>query len=329
MAKGEQLKALLRSFVGDDDEQFRSIALQMAAHEARLGNVRLAEDIRLLIDESRRRQQTKRFPKAVPIARLTGELASLVNTSYPVTRLSDMVLSNRVRTQLEDVILQDRQRNRLHAHKLTPKRKLLLVGPPGCGKTMTASALAGECQTPLMAVQLHSIITKFMGETAVKLHQIFNAMTETRGVYLFDEFDAIGAHRASVNDVGEMRRVLNSFLLFIEQDESESIIVAATNFVEMLDEALFRRFDDVIRYERPDPGAARALIENRLSSFTLVGVRWTGVASAAKGLSHAEIAKACDDAARVAVLSDTQEIRAEQIVLALKSRAGMAVPKRG
>jgi SpoVK/Ycf46/Vps4 family AAA+-type ATPase len=142
---------------------------------------------------------------------------------------------------------------------------------------MTASALAGECQLPLMFVQRHSLITKYMGETAAKLHLVFDAMIQTRGIYLFDEFDAIGATRAVRNDVGEVRRILSSFLQFLERDDSDSIVVAATNFVGMLDEALFRRFDDVILYEHPKPTMIEALIKNRLSSFDILGVCWRPV----------------------------------------------------
>src|SRR5437868_7471648 len=111
-----------------------------------------------------------------------------------------MVLAEDVRSRLDEVVRQHRQRELLRKHNLNPKRKLLLVGPPGCGKTMTASALAGECHIPLMFVQLHSLITKFLGETAAKLHLVFDAMSLTAGVYLFDEFDAIGATRAARND---------------------------------------------------------------------------------------------------------------------------------
>ena len=188
-----------------------------------------------------------------------------------------MVLSDSVRARIEEIILQQRQRDLLRSHGLTPKRKLLLVGPPGCGKTMTASVLAAECRLPLLFVQLHSLISKYMGETAAKLHHVFDAMGETRGVYLFDEFDAIGATRAAGNDVGEIRRVLNSFLQFLERDDSESIIVAATNFMDMLDDALFRRFDDVITYELPDGKLIRELIENRLTTFDLSGIEWENV----------------------------------------------------
>ena len=121
---------------------------------------------------------------------------------------------------------------------------------------MTSWALAGELKLPHFTVQLHSLITKYMGETAAKLFAIFESMRHTRGVYLFDEFDAIGSMREGSNDVGEIRRVLNSFLQFLEQDESDSLIIAATNLEGILDDALFRRFDDFIRYELPSEAGA-------------------------------------------------------------------------
>jgi SpoVK/Ycf46/Vps4 family AAA+-type ATPase len=332
MATAEQLIALLRSYSAGDDDLFRSVALQIAAHQAGKGNERLAKELRELIDSARqiqrRAQQPAGRPRAVPIARPSGELSGLVLASYPSTRLSDMVLPNQVKEAIEEVVRQQRQRELLRSHGLAPKRKLLLVGPPGCGKTMTASVLAGECQLPLLFVQLHSLISKYMGETAARLHLVFDAMSETRGVYLFDEFDAIGATRTAGNDVGEIRRVLNSFLQFLERDDSESLIVAATNFVDMLDDALFRRFDEVITYDLPDDETVRLLIKNRLSIFDLGEIEWEGVCVVARGLSHAEVARACDDAARNAVLSGEGRVNSARLSSALKKRGGMRASRR-
>jgi SpoVK/Ycf46/Vps4 family AAA+-type ATPase len=330
VATAEQLKALLKSHVAGDEERFRAIALQIAAHSARKGNTEFAHELRNLLDEARRKVGSAGVPRAVPIARPVGELAGLVTASYPATRLTDMVLPKLVHEALAEVVRQYRQRDRLRHHGLSPKRKILLIGPPGCGKTMTASALAGECSLPLMFVQLHGLITKYMGETAAKLHLVFDAMVTTRGVYLFDEFDAIGSKRSESNDVGEMRRILNSFLQFMERDDSDSIVVAATNFVGMLDEALFRRFDDVIRYELPDSRMTQALVSNRLSSFDIREVRWRAVTLAARGLSHAEITRACDDAAKSAVLADTIHISSDLLSRALRFRRDMHpyVPRR-
>lgn len=185
---------------------------------------------------------------------------------------------------------------------------------------MTASALAGELGLPLLFVQLHGVITKFMGETAAKLHVIFDAMFETRGVYLFDEFDAIGGRRAVSNDVGEVRRILNSFLQFLERDDSDSIIVAATNFSDMLDNALFRRFDDVIEYELPTDSMRKTLIQNRLTIFNIKRLGWKSVLAASAGLSHADIVRACEDAAKEAILEDRKSVSTAALKSALKMR---------
>jgi AAA+ superfamily predicted ATPase len=176
---------------------------------------------------------------------------------------------------------------------------------------------------PLLFIQLHALITRYMGETAAKLHVIFDAMPQSKGVYLFDEFDAIGATRTAGNDVGEIRRVLNSFLQFLERDDSDSIIVAATNFVGMLDEALFRRFDDVIEYDLPDEATVKRLIENRLGSFELGNVQWEAIEVAARDLSHAEVARACDDAARGAIMAGGRVITNKSLTQALKNRGGI------
>ena len=323
MATAEQLKALIQSHFCNDDDRFKSITLQIAAHTAKKGNTRLAEELQHLMNEAKRPQSVVGHRRAVPLARATGELAGLVTASYPTTRLSDMVLSDRIQLQIGEIVHQHRQRDLLRSHGLTPKRKLLLVGPPGCGKTMTATAIAGECHLPLMFVQLHALLTKYMGESAAKLHLVFDAMVQTRGVYLFDEFDAIGATRAATNDIGEMRRILNSFLQFMERDDSDSIIVAATNFVGMLDNALFRRFDDVVRYELPDAKMVRTLIENRLGMFDLSGIKWKAICMVALNLSHAEVARACDDAARKAVLSEVNLITHELLRQSIVARGQM------
>lgn len=320
MATAEQVKALLKSYSEGNGEHFVSVALQIAAHAARTGKGKLAQDLRDLVDDIKQKQAAGKVGGPVPIARPTGELAGLLSVTYPKTRLSEMVLSDETRDPLERTIREYRQQTTLREHGLSARRKLLLIGPPGCGKTMTASALAGELKLPLFAVQLHGLITKFMGETAAKLSMIFDAMLQTRGVYFFDEFDAIGADRGANNDVGEIRRVLNSFLQFLEQDDSDSVVLAATNYVAMLDEALFRRFDDVIRYSRPRGREIDQLIRNRLQRYLVKRPVWQKIREGAAGLSHAEIARACDDAAKDHILEGKQRINTAALIAVLGER---------
>lgn len=320
MATAQQLKALLQSYSEADGEMFVSVALQIAAHEARTGKGRFAAEIKRLVDEIKGKQRQARVGGSVPIARPTGELATLLSATYPHTKLSEMVLATEQQVSLELAIREYRQQGKLREHGLNARRKLLLVGPPGVGKTMTSWALAGELKLPHFTVQLHSLITKYMGETAAKLFAVFESMRHTRGVYLFDEFDAIGAMRANTNDVGEIRRVLNSFLQFLEQDDSESLIVAATNLEDILDDALFRRFDDVIRYQLPAEHDLHDLVANRLAAFQIDRCQLESVARQAVGLSHAEVCRACDEAAKVAVLNDRRRIQVDDLERAIKLR---------
>lgn len=321
MATAQQLKALIESYTDQDPDRFLAVASQVAAHAARSGKQRLADELRKLIDEARRRQAgIADRALSIPIAQPTGELTGLVAAAFPKTRLTDMVLESELAERLRRVVLEYRQVDRLHSHGLAPRRKLLLLGPPGSGKSMTAAALAGELHLPLLTVQFHTLITKFMGETAAKLHLIFDSMVKSRGVYLFDEFDAIGAHRHSGGDVGEIRRVLNSFLVFLEQDSSLSVIVAASNLEGSLDNALFRRFDDTLRYGLPSAAMARRLIENRLSSFDVRRLGWETVIEAARRMTHADIVKACEDAAKDAVLDERKGIRTRELECALLRR---------
>ncbi|HKP73973.1 MAG TPA: ATP-binding protein [Longimicrobiaceae bacterium] len=320
MSTARQIVALLKSHVEGDDAQFLSVAMQVAAQEARQGHAKLAQELRALIDQAKERKGAVRRTGAIPLAQPKGELATLLSVAYPEVRLSGMVLPPGLESRLRRVLREQKQQNRLRDHGLAPRRKLLLLGPPGSGKTMTAAALAGELALPLFTILLEGVITKFMGETAAKLRAVFDAMGETRGVYLFDEFDAIGARRASGNDVGEIRRVLNSFLQFLEQDESFSLVIAATNHPELLDPALFRRFDDVIEYSLPDAAVAHRIMEARLATFHTAALDWSAVTEAASGMSQAEIARAADEAAKTAVLDGHTRISTPELLETLAER---------
>jgi SpoVK/Ycf46/Vps4 family AAA+-type ATPase len=323
MAKSEQLKALVRSHADGDDTRFYAIAMQVAAQAARSGHGKLAQELRSLIDDAKARAkvvQATHGLKPIPLAQPRGELAGLLTVTYPKTRIADMALTAALRARLERVLAEQRQRARILDHGLSPMRKLLLAGPPGTGKTMTAAALAGELGLPLLSVQLHGLITKYMGETAAKLRLVFDAMQTTRGVYLFDEFDALGGERGTKNDVGEIRRVLNSFLQFLEQDESNSLVVASTNYVGLLDRALFRRFDAVLEYTLPIGEIAARVMKARLALLNTSGIDWSRASQTAEGLSHAEIAAACEQAAKNAILNGSTAVRDSELMLALEER---------
>lgn len=327
MASAEQLKALIKSHIDRDDGQFYSVAMQMAAHEAKLGHGKFAEELRDMIDASKARLSQNASGKIVPIAgalissaKPRGELASLLTITHPANRMGDIVLDDDAAMQLARTVKEQRQIARIKEYGLSPRRKVLLVGPPGTGKTMTASVLAGELGIPLFLVRLDSLITKFMGETAAKLRQVFDAIADIRGVYFFDEFDAIGSQRGNANDVGEIQRVLNSFLQMIEQDQSNSLIIAATNHPELLDRALSRRFDDVIEYRLPTSTQALELIRARLGTFVFKPFKINGLAKQAEGLSYAEICRAVDESIKDAIMRDQTKVQSIALETALQER---------
>jgi SpoVK/Ycf46/Vps4 family AAA+-type ATPase len=327
MTTARHIVALLQSHIAGDEARFFSVATQLAAHEARQGHGKLAQELRELIDAAKGKNATvaRRGAGPVPISQPKGELSSLLAARYSDVRLASMVLPDGLKDRLARVLTEQRQQEKLRSHGLQPRRKLLLVGPPGSGKTMSAAALAGELKLPLFTVLYDGLIGKMMGETATRLRLIFDAIAIQRGVYFFDEFDAIGSQRAGPNDVGEIRRVLNSFLQFLENDDGPSIVIAATNHPELLDKALYRRFDDVIAYDLPTPEITRGIIESRLATFEQETVDWPQIVKASSGLSQAEIARAADEAAKVAVLNGSDDILTAVLLTALRERHDAAL----
>jgi SpoVK/Ycf46/Vps4 family AAA+-type ATPase len=291
-----QVTALVDAHVRRDHARFRAVALQIAAHVSGRSE-QGAEKLRKLVDTS----QAIPF---LPIAGMQGLLAAIPI----VASLDDMILAPVVRERLDRVVREQVQRDELLSQDLQPARKLLFTGSPGVGKTMAAGAIASVLGMPLLRVELHGVISSYLGETAAKLAKVFEHVRSMPAVYLFDEVDALGAERSEQTQgasSAEMRRVVNSLLQFVEDDRSASLIIAATNHDQMLDNALFRRFDEVIEFRAPRATEVLALVQRKLGTVEGLDTRAICAAVEKQGLGHADICVALDRVRKDHVIEKT------------------------
>ena len=315
MIKTDLIISLIRSHVNGDDTQFRRIAMQMSAAEAKAGHSLVASSIHEAINSAIRIQPLK-------FKSLNAEMTDLLMIADKRYSMKDMVVSFDIKNKIDRVLKEYIAQDKRHKYNLENRRKLLLYGVSGTGKTMTAEILAHELNLPFIIVRTEKVVTKFMGETGLKLGKIFDTIASIPAVYLFDEFDAIGAQRGMDNEVGEQRRILNTFLQLLERDSSSSIIIAATNNVEVLDKALFRRFDDAIEYTLPERNEIISLLKEALCMSNEVDVY--SLCDNFEGMSQAEIKIVCADAMKEGILAGN-DITNDMIRSLIKQRKSMNI----
>lgn len=302
MVKTDQIVALIQSHVNHDDEQFMTIALQMSADEARSGHAAAATKIHKAISAT---SKSNTFNLRI----LNGDIADLFFVGEKRYKLDDIFLPDSTKEKVQRIIQEYLAQDKLHQFNLDNRRKIMLYGKPGTGKTMTAEVLAYELNLPFIIVRTEKVISKFLGETGLKLSKVFDVINKVQAVYLFDEFDAIGSQRGMENEVGEQRRILNTFLQLLDRDDSRSLIIAATNNVEILDKALFRRFDDVIEYRLPNKEQIVPMLKELLCDKENINVY--SLSAKFVGMSQAEIKKVCQDALKSSILNGKELTNAD------------------
>lgn len=312
MATAEQIMSLIRSHASDDHEHFHTVALQIASYEARRGHQAFANDILNVF------KQTATKSRAINV--IPESLQDILIKRDTEDRLCQLVVSEDNRSRIQRILVEYLRQEILKQHGLGNRRKILLAGAPGTGKTMTAGIIANELHLPLITVQLDMILSRYMGESSAKLHQVFEFIAKNPALYLFDEFDTLGTERSS-NDIGEMRRVLNTLLLRIEQDKSDSILIAATNKPEMLDKAIFRRFDACIEYALPDSEKINELVRNSLDTFITEDISVEAISSHFNHMSCADVVCACHDAVKFALLDGQKHVTQSILEQAFAERA--------
>ncbi len=327
MARGELLRKLFLSQRRGNEEEFRAAALQVIAEEEQKQNHQLARDLSRILESSNGSLKPGATLASLPLDRERQTL--LVEVREPRRSLNDIILRREDRLAIERIIEEYRKSEILRVHALRPNTKLLFAGPPGCGKTLCAEVIATELGMPLLYTRFDAIVSSYLGETAANLRKVFDYAAAGRWVVLFDEFDAIGKERDDPSEHGELKRVISSFLQILDGFEAPSLLIATTNHEQLLDTALWRRFDEIIYFPPPTLSGVVDLLEMKLRNFpTRLNLREN-----AKRLGHmsfAEVERVCIDAIKLALLRQNdvlkqltfdEAVRRERQRLALIRRA--------
>jgi SpoVK/Ycf46/Vps4 family AAA+-type ATPase len=302
MAKSDLIKRLFRSFKTRDEKEFMRSAFEIIEDERKKHHIVLANELDSIINSGSFHSAVETYHGFEQIPRDSDKDFPLLTIKRPDRYISDIILDESAKGILLDVVEQYRNWEVLEANMLKPSNKLLFCGPPGCGKTATAEALANEAGLPLLNVRFDSVVSSLLGETASNLRQVFDYASRGNWLLLFDEFDTIGRSREDITEHGELKRVVNTFLQMLDQFEGRSLIVAATNFEASLDPALWRRFDEVLRFEKPTSEQILYLLKKNFSHLKRSDLHFPDLLYTLEGMSHAEIERICKDALKTAIL---------------------------
>ncbi len=326
MAQADHIKALLRAHSDRDDTGFRVAADQLAADEERKGHRLLARDLRRMLDD-RSAISTMPRPRQIVDVPVDAERGfPLATVEHPEEGLDSVVLPDPARETLRLLVEDVRAREQLASWGLPPKRKVLFFGPPGCGKTVTALALAGELNLPLLYVRFDALISSYLGETAANMRRLFDFAQSRPWVVLFDEFDAVGKSRDDPSEHGELKRVISSLLQMMDGMRGPSMLIAATNHEHMLDDALWRRFDDILRFDPPAQRERLSQLRKFLRGFDTRETDLRRLAGDTEGLTGSDLERVAVDAAKHAVLSARQDVDLDDLMAALqRQRQRMAM----
>ena len=304
MARGELMKKLLASY-GRDDE-FRAVAEQIIVEEEKKNNKLLAQSLRRTLDYGR---SAPSRPKALaPLIPFPEAAADFIELVEPTHTKQDIVLSNENIKVFIGLMREFRRSEDIRRRGLPVRSKLLFCGPPGCGKTLCAEIFANELGLPLYIVKLDRLISSYLGETATNVRKIFEFARKQPCVLFFDEFDALARARDDSGEHNELRRVVNSLLIFIDRIVPRGFLVAATNLDRSLDPAVWRRFDEVIWFDKPDTAMIERFLKMR---FKNVEASFDPPSHAAElaGYSYADLDRICIQAIRGAVIERRKDVR--------------------
>jgi AAA+ superfamily predicted ATPase len=320
MASAKLLRQLIKSGVQGDAAGFRLASEAVIKEEREKNHHLLANDLERLLYGGHATtgygiRKLHNLP-SLPTNKDNG--LALLEERAVVREEKDIILSDATQSALDEILMEHNRADTLRAYGMQPAQKLLFCGPPGCGKTLAAEVIANALSMPLVLVRLDSVISSFLGETAANLRKVFDYIAQQPVVALFDEFDALTKDRGDSADHGELKRSVNAVLQMMDGYRGESILIATTNYETLLDKAVWRRFDEVVRFEMPNLEQIKRLLTLKLS-----GIRRNfeaddaQVASLFKGMSHADIERVLRRAVKEMILSGREFMEKSHLDTAL------------
>ena len=320
MASGKILRQLVKAGASGDTDAFRQASEAIIREERQKQHHLLANDLERLLygDQASLSPNARKLHKASEMPSSKDNGIALLEERPVMREEKDIVLSTATQSLLTEILNEHNRADVLRSYGLQPAQKLLFCGPSGCGKTLAAEVIAHSLSLPLVLVRLDSVISSFLGETAANLRKVFDYIVQYPVVALFDEFDALAKDRGDTADHGELKRSVNAVLQMLDGYRGSSILIATTNYESLLDHAVWRRFDEVMRFEMPNLGQIKNLLALKLS-----GIRRNfdtddeQIASAFNELSHADIERVLRRAVKEMILSGREFLEKSHIDEAL------------
>jgi len=321
LARADLIKKLFSSYQSKDDKTFRLIAEEIISDERQKHHPVLANELnQILFNGLRSVNRTfSELEHHDPLPFDQDRRNPLVSIRQPDRRISDLVFSTSEKQGVKRIIDEFHAWEIFEENGLKPVQKILFCGPSGCGKTVTAEAISSELSLPLLYVKFDSVVSSLLGETAANLRKIFDYAVRGQWVIFFDEFDAIGRSRDDATEHGEIKRVINSFLQLLDGFNGRSLVIAATNFEQVLDPAIWRRFDEIVRFELPTPRVLTSLLQKKIFPFKFTKPQTSRLTRLLKGSSHADAERLCFDMKKFVLMNKLKIVDESAIEFALNA----------
>ena len=315
MPSGEMLIKLFENFKKEDTEGFIKIAYKIIEEEKQKNHYVLANKLKNVLLESTgtdcKVSSKIQYINFNPLPKDKDNDLNLIDIKYSDKTFNDIIINKNSYNKLQSIIEEYAKREILASYNLFPKTKILFCGPPGCGKTLCTEILASTLGLPILYVRFDSLISSYLGETARNIRNVFDYASKGNWVVFFDEFDAIGKSRSNLDEHGELKRVINSFLQLMDNFGTQSYIIAATNHEQLIDYALWRRFDEILFFDFPNKKESELLINLRLRCFRHKLLNIKNFISSLQGLSFADIEKICIDSIKFCIVNGIDELSNE------------------